>query len=436
MYIKCLRVKNVRLLAGQEFSFARPDGRPRLWTVILGDNGLCKSTILQSIALAALGPKLASSVMRDAQSLRSEDREGETASIEACFTPPKEAGLFGHQDKAEDLKLVLEVQPSRHDFLSGPATVESAERLDTLRAQRTKGWFTVGYGVGRFLPRPGEVALPPDPIIDRLEGLFDARHKMLGVDFYEALRARRLGTQFSRVLREILLSGVEEGEPLLPWLAGVELRGYGGVDSLSKLLETNRFSLDIGGRRLKLPATSLSDGYQGMLAWITDLLGHAFLEFGKGTRPEELQGLVLLDEIDLHLHPTWQRRIVPTLKRVFPLLQFIVTTHSPLVLAGFEREEVIRLKLDGTEVRQDEAGIEPGMLTASEILTNYFDVQHAGRPDLVEKERRYVELKAAAPLPQKEQQELARLEQELRPYRVSPSQDLLHSPEELLDFAR
>jgi hypothetical protein len=433
MYLKSLRVKNVRLLAEQEFSFVDAHGAPRLWTVILGDNGLCKSTILQSIALAALGPKLASSVMRDAQGLRSEDRKKETASIDACFSRPAERGSDGIDGEA--LNVRLRIEPDRHDFVTDESTAGAAEHLDTIRARRAKGWFAVGYGVGRFLPRPGEVALPLDPTIDRIEGLFDVRHKMLGTDFYEALQAKRLGTQFSRVLREILLEKDAQGEPLLPWLSGVELRGHGGVDSLSKLLETNRFSLDVGGRGLKLRATALSDGYQGMLAWITDLLGHAFLEFGRSTRPDELQGLVLLDEIDLHLHPTWQRRLVPLLKRIFPRLQFIVTTHSPLVLAGFEREEVIRLTLEGSEVRQEGQGLEPGMLTASEILTNYFDVRHAGRPELIEKERRYVELKAARSLPRRQRTELDRLEQELRPYRISPEREELLSPEELLNVS-
>lgn len=97
---------------------------------------------------------------------------------------------------------------------------------------------------------------------------------------------------------------------------------------------------------------------------------------------------MLLDEIDLHLHPTWQRRVIPVLKHVFSNLQFIVTTHSPLVLAGFEKEEIFQLKLDEDGlVVQDPAGIEPGALTASELLTNFFEVPRAGRPELVRMER-------------------------------------------------
>jgi hypothetical protein len=161
-----------------------------------------------------------------------------------------------------------------------------------------------------------------------------------------------------------------------------------------------------------------------MLAWITDLLGHACLEYFLSPSiqvsfldiPMKLSGLVLLDEVDLHLHPTWQRRVVPVLKRMFPRLQFVVTTHSPLVLAGFERDEIISLRMEDGYVVQDEAGIEPGVLTASELLNNFFEVPRAGRPELIEKERRYLELLAIdEPLPE-ELTERDLLKTQLEPY--------------------
>ena len=178
----------------------------------------------------------------------------------------------------------------------------------------------------------------------------------------------------------------------------------------------------------------LSDGYKATIAWIADLLGHAFLDKQGDVDPAELQGIVLLDEIDLHLHPTWQRKIVPALKRAFPKLQFIVTTHSPLVLAGFEKEEIIRLRFQDGLVVQDPAGIEPGVLTASELLTNFFEVPRAGRPDLVQKERRYLELKALLERDSAQEEELKALETELQPYwssKPEPEKKPL-SPKELV----
>jgi predicted ATP-binding protein involved in virulence len=62
--------------------------------------------------------------------------------------------------------------------------------------------------------------------------------------------------------------------------------------------------------------------------------------------PADIQAIVLLDEIDLHLHPSLQRELVPRLRKTFPKVQWIVTTHSPLVLANFDKNEIIALDRD------------------------------------------------------------------------------------------
>jgi predicted ATP-binding protein involved in virulence len=89
----------------------------------------------------------------------------------------------------------------------------------------------------------------------------------------------------------------------------------------------------------------------------------------------EMEGLVLIDEIDLHLHPKWQLGLIPTLKRVFPRLQFIVTTHSPMVLPGLSREEVVILGTDeGGNVVAQESPESPALLTGSEIYRTFFGI--------------------------------------------------------------
>lgn len=189
---------------------------------------------------------------------------------------------------------------------------------------------------------------------------------------------------------------------------------------MSELLEARRFALGVGAETLKLSPTALSHGYQSMVAWISDLLGHAFLEFGEQAHPSTLRGIVLLDEIDLHLHPTWQRRIVPILKRVFPELQFIVTTHSHLVLSGFESDEIISLALENGLVVQRPSPFEPGILSATEVLTGYFGVPRAGRPDLVRKEQEYLDLKARKDRTEIEDSRMRALEEELSRYWMGP----------------
>lgn len=421
MYIERLHVNNVRLLAEQEFSFVNADGSPRLWTVIVGENGVCKSTILQAIALAAMGPKLGSALVQDAQRLRKVN-SSEAASMTAAFTP-----LGGRRHLVSSLR----IEPDRFDLVAGKDDA-GAYLLDELRAHRRSEGFVAGYGVGRFLAEPGEAVLPRDPIVQRVKGLFNVRHKMLGLDFYSALRSPYLAEKFSRLLREVLTQGDAAGNRLLPGFRDLDL-APDKSSGLSPTFDANVFKLWVDDHSVQLPAAWLSDGYQATLSWIADLLGYALLEMGEGADLEELEGIVLLDEIDLHLHPTWQRRIVPLLRKAFPRLQFIVNTHSPLVLAGFEREEIILLKLQDGQVVQDSAEIEPGVLTASEILANFFSVQRAGRPDLVSKERRYLELRALKRPGASERRELVQLGEELDPYWASgPSAAELLSPEEIL----
>lgn len=97
------------------------------------------------------------------------------------------------------------------------------------------------------------------------------------------------------------------------------------------------------GKKERLPFRMLSDGYRNTLGMIADIayrmavLNPQLLD--NVTR--ETSGVVLIDEIDLHLHPKWQRHIVNDLKAVFPKVQFIVTTHSPNILTTIKKENVI-----------------------------------------------------------------------------------------------
>lgn len=403
MRIRKLSVRNVKILADQTFSFVRDDGSVRTWTVLLGENGVCKTTVLQAIALASSGDKMARALVEDAADYVHQAHADREVEIGASF-----------ETQSAPLAVRMYVKEGHHAFRGN----EEASRLDDIRDERKKGFFVVGYGTGRRLPRRGEVAIPRDPVVDRLEGLFDTSHKMLGIDFFEALKERGLGPTYAWVLRDVLLEQDALGDSLLPGLVNMELRGAGGVNAMEKLLESRRLVFDVGGsEHLRLPPHLLSQGYQSTFAWVADLLGHAFLDEGGEIHPSTLEGIVLLDEIDLHLHPTWQRRIVPILRSIFPRLQFIVTTHSPLVLTGFEADEIITLVLEDGEVVQSEAHVgEPGLQTGSELMEDFFGVSAAGRPDLLAIEREALELSVKEPRNPDEDRHLAELRDRLAPY--------------------
>lgn len=88
----------------------------------------------------------------------------------------------------------------------------------------------------------------------------------------------------------------------------------------------------------------LSDGYKTCFALILGLIKEIEYRFkAPMIEAEKFNGVVLIDEIDLHLHPTWQGRLIQTLKDLFPKVQFIVTTHSPSVLQTLNSQEIIAL---------------------------------------------------------------------------------------------
>ena len=90
---------------------------------------------------------------------------------------------------------------------------------------------------------------------------------------------------------------------------------------------------------------NLSDGYRNMVAMVADIAHRAArlnLHMGANAA-KKCTGVVLIDEIDLHLHPKWQRHVVGDLQKAFPNIQFIVTTHSPFILQSLDPGEVIDL---------------------------------------------------------------------------------------------
>jgi predicted ATP-binding protein involved in virulence len=112
----------------------------------------------------------------------------------------------------------------------------------------------------------------------------------------------------------------------------------------------NELIVNIGDGQ-ELPIRMLSDGYRNTLGMIGDI-AYRMAELNPHLTTKS-PGIVLIDELDLHLHPKWQRHIVNDLKTIFPNCQFIVTTHSPFIIQSLESGEL--LKLDETpEIEYDD----------------------------------------------------------------------------------
>ena len=147
-----------------------------------------------------------------------------------------------------------------------------------------------------------------------------------------------------------------------------------------------------------LTLEQLSDGYRTMLALVMDLarrmaVANAHVHWKAGETVLHSPGIVLIDEVELHLHPSWQQKVLPTLMEIFPNVQFIVTTHSPQVLTSIEPKHIRLLRNSAVEpitsstygaeasrVLEEVLGVaqRPENAEPKEILDKYFKLVEAG----------------------------------------------------------
>lgn len=469
MYIKTLWTKNVKLLHDVDISFMH-EGKPRMWTVLVGENGLCKTTLLQCIALAAGGADR-SNQLTEAMPVRNvadpelhatigaaflvhpgndSTQTGSDSMLSTVFARPK-SNVFsgtsmlrrnGETIKMFDDSLVSEakrIKPLLEMFLAHPEimdslpedhrlsrdkiekhlesindTLSSTDVLREVKAASDKGVFVVGYGVDRHLPSPMGSDVPVDPFLNRLQPLF-GRRALTGTGFAD-LFTPELAEEYVKALSTAL---VDLG--VLPSVSAIELRSRGAVRTPDDQALSHRFEFVLAQKRFKIPTTWASQGYQSTVAWIADLIGQAYLEAGKPVPLDEMEGICLVDELDLHLHPRWQVKLVPALKRIFPRMQFVVTTHSPMLLPGFEQHEIKLLKLDNEgNVVVEEPEVSPKLMTGSEIYASFFDLSGLYPNDEGQWLRRYAFLANDPTRTEEEERELQELATKLHARGVDP----------------
>jgi hypothetical protein len=146
------------------------------------------------------------------------------------------------------------------------------------------------------------------------------------------------------------------------------------------------------------PFPALSDGYKAFIGWVSDLLGH-MTSVAEGKALADLSGIVLVDEIDLHLHPTWQRDVVARLARAFPRFQFVFTSHSPLVAASVQSANVIVTGIDSSGLPNLERMTETlyGRSVEAVLMSPYFGLDSARPTEAREATKRLAAQVAAVP---------------------------------------
>jgi energy-coupling factor transporter ATP-binding protein EcfA2 len=340
-YFFSLSLENVRSFgAKQTISFARADGRPAQWTIILGDNGVGKTTVLKSLAamltedrpIEKQDPYGIAAMWRLANSIWLPFRYGNTR--------PAQLDTLVLQD------ISLETGEAGQDALIIEAHVGKTNGGGMMTSgHNPRSLICYGYGAGRSI---GNSTLSEAPeAADTCASLFDDRADLLNpeewflfADYRMAKDKDPLTTQNFHLIKAALLKIMEEGEVTDLDVAPVQSNGGSPRQGV-------RFKTPYGWVRLR----DMSLGYQTLVVWLTDLADKLFVRYPDSKNPLEEPAIVLIDEIDLHLHPSWQRKLLKSLSEIFKNTQFIATAHSPLVVqaAGDMDANVVLLRREGDQ---------------------------------------------------------------------------------------
>lgn len=404
MFVRNVSLRNIRGFEALEFNLERPEGGGAGWTVITGDNGSGKSTLLKAIALCLTGKDTARALQPD---LHGWIRHG---------ADPKEAHveLEIDQDESDDelsgtgrtpkggfpAKIVLNnggretsITSATPDSKKSSTNYQTPDR--TIWSTDARGWFCCGYGPFRrvFGASPEAMQQMVTPSTSRFATMFQEAASLAEADRwlrdlrYKALEGRKEEEAQLQILKDLLQ------DDLMPNQIRIER-----IDS-DGLWLSDRNGVELAWREM-------SDGYRAALALLTDVVRHLIASYGSDGlvgRDEanrlvvQRSGVVLIDEIDAHLHPEWQREIGFWLKRHFPRVQFIVTTHSPLICQAADPHGLFVLPEPGS-------GASPHRLSDEEyqriiasrpdtiLMTSAFGLENTRSPKAVDARARIARL--------------------------------------------
>lgn len=421
MHLSRIRLENIRAFEEFELEFVSSGGRPRSWSLLLGDNATGKTTILRSIAIGLNDPSSAAGLVKELKGslvrqgadlglIFCEISDGErTWTTQTTILPLTRTGDFvrqSHFEKPLDAVLAKRSSTTSSVGKSVLPSTTSTDGEDALQRLKDFPWsrlFVVGYGAGRTTD--GRDEFDDYRTVDAVYTLFryDQPLQSPELAWRRALdrarskpRREKVDIRIRKLLRDALLLEAPDD---------IELT----ADHIAVTKNQRTTALSVS-----------ADGYKATATWVLDFLAWHLLysKLASGYSP---RGILLLDEIEQHLHPKWQRYFVTQMKKALPGVQFIGTTHSALCAAGAadlteDDGAIFRTLFDsqsGSIVREDIPL--PRGLKADQILTSEaFGLPDTRNPDLGEKIVEYRNLVRKPTRTDKEERRLGRLRRELR----------------------
>ncbi len=318
--------------------------KPSQWTVILGNNNTGKTTILKCIADLYLKTEKVSDEM--AQNIYSGQKR-----LYYINTDKNKIELINDSEGHYFLNFLFRKSDLgwhfQRDFIwgilkgkDGSINFPASEAKETLFF---KNIFLQGYSTQR---KTSESSLSEQENTETVQSFFSNNFELINVEEwllqinyaskndYSPKSDRERAKSIEKRVREVITSEI------LPDIQDFRFRS---TQDFKNYIE---FQTDYGWIRLK----DLGYGYQATLAWVMDLAKRMFDRYPTSKNPLAEPAVVLVDEIDLHLHPEWQRKIISYLSNIFKNTQFIVTAHSPLVVQSAENVNLVMLEKDGNHI--------------------------------------------------------------------------------------
>ena len=383
MFLKSIHLKNVKCFSDIDLSFEDENGDIRKWTLLLAENGMGKSTLLKAIALVTGGSDAITDLL------------GEPSDWIRYKTHGCEISAVLVTNEKEERKINLRIEPedTRADVIV--KNKESLAWLDDALNQKNRDYFVLGFGASRHLNA--------------------ANSRRTKTSEYTNKRAQRVATLFNPDATT---------KPIDAWAMDLDYIGNGTAletvrKVLSNLLPEIKF-YDIDKQKGHLlfdtpdgivPLHCLSDGYLAMAAWIGDLLFQVSeISDNSQEKPLTAKGLLLIDEIDLHLHPKLQRQLLSLLKKWLPNFQFVATTHSPMAAQQAGEGELHYLRRERRKIHLYPFSGAPNTLLLHQlIMSPAFGVDTDESKEVEDMKHRYRYLRDKADLSAKEQAELDKL---------------------------